>query len=201
MRRDNNRREDARHVHRHPLPGPGRPGHRCARRGGASRAVRRARPRKNVRGSPDDSHVSVFRAEPRADSREGRAALSILLVRGLRAREHAEAVESGEARERLDRGAGAARSGRQGVGRPCEEDGPRLHLSQRGAEVPQRRVARAVDVRRHRVQLRRRRPHAVDRDARGLRAARERRRIGELHRGDDGSAVAHGVAGGDQAAG
>ena len=108
-------------------------------------------------------------------------------------------MEGREAGERPDRGVRAPGGRGEGVGCRGQGDGPRVHLSQRGHEVPRHLAAGSVDVRRRRVQLRGDRPHPGHRHPRRLPAARERRRQRELLRGHDGPAVAHPLAGRDPA--
>ena len=96
--------------------------------------------------------------------------------------------------ERSHRGLRPSRSGRQGVGGGGEGDRPRVHLPERSDEIPGHRPARAVDLGRDRIQLRRDRTHAGHRHPRRLRPAGERRRQRERHRRRHGPAVAHPVA-------
>ena len=75
-----------------------------------------------------------------------------------------------------------------------EGDRPRVHLPERGDEIPGHRPARAVDLGRDRVQLRRDRAHTGHRHPRRLCRAGERGRQREHHRRRHGPAVAHPVA-------
>ena len=103
-------------------------------------------------------------------------------------------MEGAEAGERPDRGVRAAGSGGEGVGRGGQGDGARVHLPQRGHEIPRHLAAGAVDLGRGRVQLRGDRPHPRHRHPGRLHGARKRGRERERLRRGHGPALAHALA-------
>ena len=151
-------------------------------------------------GSPRARHLSVLRPRPHPDPGRRSAAVSLSRLPRLLADLRAPGMEGREDGERPDRGVRPSRGGREGVGRGGEGDGARVHLPQRGHEIPRHRAARTVDLGRRRVQFRRHRPHTGYRHAGRLHGARKRGREREHLRGRHGPALADALAGRDPAA-
>ena len=140
----------------------------------------------------DRPHLSFLGSGPRADLRPlvhvgpGRQALSLFHVRPLHGRPRREVLDRHQAAESLYRGRRSAGGGRQGLGGEGDRDGAGFPLLEPCPEIPSDRPARALDLRRHRVELRCRRACALDGFSRRLSDPQESGRRRLLRRGHDG---------------
>ena len=156
--------------------------------------------RRGTRSSPylgageDPRDVSVLGSQSDSDPGEGHAPLPVPQHRRVFPGINSSGLACGRPRERLHRGVCSSRCGRQGVGRSREGDRPRIHLSERGHEVPEHCPPWTVDLRWHRIQLRRDWAYAGHSDARRLHDSGECRWQRECDRGNDGPAVTDALA-------